>query len=186
MGGVIGEALRLIFMEILLKKKGLKLNPITIMYYVSPCSTLCLFIPWIFWEQCNKHLEDEHTHIELQRIRENRRLARKRLGDFTPVAQQFLLEKVNRHLEGLLAKANRDKDFLHHMKNHYWARMHVCKARMKVLKGRLAKALKRIKRPDSLQIFPEASLKEHGTWWYTPSSNSKKFGEILVNFEIFL
>lgn len=51
MGGVIGEALRLIFMEILLKRKGLKLNPITMMYYVSPCSTLCLFIPWIFLEK---------------------------------------------------------------------------------------------------------------------------------------
>lgn len=37
MGGVVGEALRLIFMEILVKRKGLKLNPISIMYYVSPC-----------------------------------------------------------------------------------------------------------------------------------------------------
>ena len=37
MGGVIGEALRLILMEILVKRKGLKLNPITLMYYVSPC-----------------------------------------------------------------------------------------------------------------------------------------------------
>lgn len=37
MGGVIGESLRLIFMEILVKRKGLKLNPISIMYYVSPC-----------------------------------------------------------------------------------------------------------------------------------------------------
>eukprot|EP01018_Ginkgo_biloba_P030872 Gb_15321 [translate_table: standard] len=51
MGGVIGEALRLIFMEILVKRKGLKLNPITLMYYVSPCSALCLFIPWIFLEK---------------------------------------------------------------------------------------------------------------------------------------
>ena len=47
--------------------------------------------------------------------------------------------------------------------NHYWARMHVCKARMKVLKGRLSKALKRRKRPDPLQILAEASLKEYGT-----------------------
>lgn len=37
MGGVVGEALRLIFMEILVKRKGLKLNPISLMYYVSPC-----------------------------------------------------------------------------------------------------------------------------------------------------
>lgn len=51
MGGVVGEALRLIFMEIFVKRKGLKLNPISIMYYVSPCSALCLFIPWIFLEK---------------------------------------------------------------------------------------------------------------------------------------
>ncbi|XP_051135187.1 probable sugar phosphate/phosphate translocator At3g14410 isoform X4 [Andrographis paniculata] len=38
MGGVVGEALRLIFVEIFVKRKGLKLNPISMMYYVSPCS----------------------------------------------------------------------------------------------------------------------------------------------------
>lgn len=37
MGGVVGEALRLVFMEIFVKRKGLKLNPISMMYYVSPC-----------------------------------------------------------------------------------------------------------------------------------------------------
>ncbi|KAJ8420403.1 hypothetical protein Cgig2_016817 [Carnegiea gigantea] len=51
MGGVVGEALRLIFMEILVKRKGIKLNPISIMYYVSPCSAVCLLIPWIFLEK---------------------------------------------------------------------------------------------------------------------------------------
>ncbi|KAJ0102372.1 hypothetical protein Patl1_05052 [Pistacia atlantica] len=66
MGGVVGEALRLIFMEILVKKKGLKLNPISVMYYVSPCRhvlniflfkvyamalAICLFVPWIFLEK---------------------------------------------------------------------------------------------------------------------------------------
>lgn len=43
MGGVVGEALRLIFMEILVKRKGLKLNPISVMYYVSPCRQVHLF-----------------------------------------------------------------------------------------------------------------------------------------------
>ncbi|KAF8046603.1 hypothetical protein N665_3590s0004 [Sinapis alba] len=51
MGGVVGEALRLIFMEILVKRKGVKLNPISLMYYVSPCSAVCLFLPWIFLEK---------------------------------------------------------------------------------------------------------------------------------------
>jgi len=116
-----------------------------------------------YLEQRNKQLEDEHTLDELQRIREDRNLARKRPGDLTPIEREAMLIRVNTHLEKLLAKANRDKDMLRHMKNHYWARMHVCKARMKVLKGRLAKALKRRKRPDPLQILAEASLKEHGT-----------------------
>ncbi|KAE9456311.1 hypothetical protein C3L33_11786, partial [Rhododendron williamsianum] len=44
MGGVVGEALRLIFMEILVKRKGIKLNPISVI-------ALCLFIPWIFLEK---------------------------------------------------------------------------------------------------------------------------------------
>ncbi|KAJ8459678.1 hypothetical protein OPV22_032604 [Ensete ventricosum] len=51
MGGVVGEALRLIFMEIFVKKKGVRLNSISMMYYVSPCSALCLFVPWIFLEK---------------------------------------------------------------------------------------------------------------------------------------
>ncbi|XP_072966675.1 probable sugar phosphate/phosphate translocator At3g14410 [Typha angustifolia] len=51
MGGVVAEALRLIFIEIFLKRKGVRLNLISMMYYVSPCSALCLFIPWIFLEK---------------------------------------------------------------------------------------------------------------------------------------
>ena len=73
-----------------------------------------------------------------------------------------MLIQVNTHLERLIAKENRENDMLRHMKNHYWARMHVFKARMKVLKGRLAKALKRRKRPDPLHILDEATLKDHG------------------------
>ncbi|KAI7998837.1 putative sugar phosphate/phosphate translocator [Camellia lanceoleosa] len=50
MGGVVREALRLIFMEIFVKRKGLKLNPVSVMYYFL-CSALCLFILWIFLEK---------------------------------------------------------------------------------------------------------------------------------------
>ncbi|KAK8941110.1 putative sugar phosphate/phosphate translocator [Platanthera zijinensis] len=51
MGGVVGEALRLIFMEIFIKRKGIRLNSISVMYYVSPCSAFCLFIPWLFLDK---------------------------------------------------------------------------------------------------------------------------------------
>ena len=76
----------------------------------------------------------------------------------TPVERETELMHVKIHLEKLLAKANREKDMLHHMKGHYWAHMHVCKARMKILKRRLSEALKRRKRPDPLRILAEASL----------------------------
>ena len=114
-----------------------------------------------YLEQRNKQLEDEHTLDELRRNHEDRNLARKRPGDLLPVEREAMLLQVNAHLERLLAKANKDKDLLRNMKNHYWARMHVCKAKMKVLQGRLAKALKRRKRRVPLHILAEASLKEH-------------------------
>ena len=99
---------------------------------------------WVinYLEQCNKQLEDEHTLYELRQIREDRELARKRPGDMTPADRESMLIHVNTHLKKLLAKANRDKDMLCHMKNHYWARMHVCKAKMNILKRQLSKALK--------------------------------------------
>ena len=93
--------------------------------------------------QRNKQLEDQHTLIELRQIHEDRELARKRPGDMTPFEQENCLTHVNIHLEKLLAKENREKYMLRHMKTHYWARTHVCRAKMKILEARLRKALKR-------------------------------------------
>ena len=41
---------------------------------------------WVikYLDQCNKKLENQHTLTELQRIREDRELARKRPGEMTP------------------------------------------------------------------------------------------------------
>ena len=89
--------------------------------------------------------------MELQNIRRNRQAARRRRIEFTSLEQEIevdresWLERANTHLEKLLAKANKDKDMLMHMKNHYWARNHVCNAKIKTLKARLRKALKRRK-----------------------------------------
>ena len=88
--------------------------------------------------------------MELGKIREYRELARKRHGDMTPFEREIWLTRVNIHLEKQLEKANREEDMLRHMKNHYWARTHVCKARMKILKARLRRALKQRKREDRL------------------------------------
>ena len=85
------------------------------------------------------------------------------LGDMTPVERETELTHVNIHLEKFLAKANREKYMLRHMKGHYWARVHIYKAKMKILKRRLSIALKQRKRPDPLWILAEASLVGHDT-----------------------
>ena len=68
------------------------------------------------------------------------------------------LERVNIHLEKLLEKAKKEKNMLRHMKNHYWARNHVCTARIKILKAKLKRALKHHKRHDRLNILAKDSL----------------------------
>ena len=95
------------------------------------------------------------------------------------------LERVNIHLEKLLENSNREKNMLWRMKNHYWACNHVCKARIKILKAKLRRALKHHKRHDRLQILAEASLAQNSAWWGIFSPNFKKFGKNFVNFEIF-
>jgi len=101
-------------------------------------------------------MEDHHIVMELQNIHENQKAAQRSLNEMSPIQQEteadreIWLERINIHLEKLLAKANKDKDMFRHMKNHYWARNHVCKARIKILKPRLRKALKRHKRDDRL------------------------------------
>ena len=107
--------------------------------------------------------------MELQNIHENRQAAQRSQTEMTPIEREIeadretWLERVNIHLEKLLAKANKEKNMLRHMKNHYWARHHVCKARIKIPKARLKRALKHHKRHDRLQILAEASLSEHST-----------------------
>ncbi len=36
--------------QVLLQKRGLKLNPITSLYYISPCCFVFLAFPWAFLE----------------------------------------------------------------------------------------------------------------------------------------
>ena len=105
--------------------------------------------------------------MDLQKICENRQAARRSPTEMTPIEQEIeadrdtWLERVNIHLEKLLEKVNKENNMLRHMKNHYWARNHICKARIKILKIRLRRTLKRRKRHDRLQILAEASLAQH-------------------------
>ena len=124
---------------------------------------------WIikYLEQRNKQLEDQQTIMEFQNIRENRQATRRSQTEMTPIEREIeadretWLERVNIHIEKLLEKEKKENNILRHMKNHYWARNHVCKARIKILKARLRRALKRHKRHDRLQILVEASLAQH-------------------------
>jgi hypothetical protein len=120
---------------------------------------------WVntYLEQRNKQLEDEKELDELWRIRSDRTLNRRRPGDPLRADRESMLIRVNAHLERLLEKANRDKELLRNMKTHYWARLHVCKARNKILQRKLSEARKKKKRKNPLSILAEASFTHHGT-----------------------
>lgn len=44
------EGLRLALIQILLQKKGLKMNPITTLYYIAPACFLCLLVPFLIFD----------------------------------------------------------------------------------------------------------------------------------------
>ena len=116
-----------------------------------------------YLEQHTKQLEEEKELDELWRIRSDRTLNRRRPGDPLPADRESMLIRVNAHLERLLEKENHDKELLRNMKTHYWARLHVCKAKMKFLRRKLSEAQKKKKRTNPLRILAEASLTHHGT-----------------------
>ncbi|XP_048134232.1 probable sugar phosphate/phosphate translocator At2g25520 [Rhodamnia argentea] len=50
LGAVAFEATRLVLIQILLTSAGIKLNPITSLYYVAPCCFVFLTLPWAVME----------------------------------------------------------------------------------------------------------------------------------------
>ena len=132
---------------------------------IHSLQTKLLMAKWIikYLEQRNKQLEDEKELDELWRIRSDRVINRRRPGDLLPKERESMLIRVNTNLEKLLAKSNQEKKLLKNMKNHYWARMHVCKARIKILQSRLTEAPKGRKKTNPLRILAEASLTHHDT-----------------------
>jgi drug/metabolite transporter (DMT)-like permease len=47
MTSILTESVRLVLVQILLQSRGLKLNPITTLYYVAPCCFLFLLLPFL-------------------------------------------------------------------------------------------------------------------------------------------
>lgn len=50
LSSIVAEALRLNLVQTLIQKKGLKLNPVTTLYYLAPASFAFLSIPFLFLE----------------------------------------------------------------------------------------------------------------------------------------
>ena len=71
--------------------------------------------------------------MELQNICENRQAAKRSQTEMTFIEQDIeddretWLQRVDIHLEKMLEKANKEKNMLRHMANHYWARNHVAR-----------------------------------------------------------
>jgi len=126
---------------------------------------------WIinYLDQRNKQLEDQQTIMELQNIKANWQAAKRKEIKLTTLEQEIqadresLLERMNMHLEKMLEKAKKEKKMLRHMTYHYLARNKVCKARIRILKAKLKKAMRKRKEKDRLQILAEASLAQHST-----------------------
>ena len=126
---------------------------------------------WIinFLEQENKQLEDKQVIMELQTIRENRQVEKRRKIKMTSLEQEIeadresWLERVNIHLEKLLDKANKENKMLRHMAYHYLAHNKICKTRIRSLKSKFRRALKVKKEQDKLKILAEVALAQHST-----------------------
>ena len=77
-----------------------------------------------YLEQRNKQLEDWQAEIELQLIKENWQhimAAQGRPMEQRDEDREYVLEKVNVHLEQLVEKANREKAMLRRMTHHHMA-----------------------------------------------------------------
>lgn len=46
LGSIASESIRLVLVQLLLQSRGLRLNPITTLYYVSPCCFMFLLVPF--------------------------------------------------------------------------------------------------------------------------------------------
>lgn len=99
--------------------------------------------------------------MELQVIKENQQKS-KRAKDKSIEQKdndrEYVLEKVNSHLEKLLDKENKENNMLYHMAYHSLAQNKICKTRTRYLKAKLRKALKAKKEQDKLRILVKDSL----------------------------
>ena len=73
--------------------------------------------------------------------------------------REYLLDKVNEHLEMILEKGNRDNQLLRHMAHHYQTKNMICNVKLKWLENKLKETLKDKNERDNLEMFAEASTR---------------------------
>lgn len=49
-GSIAAESVRLTLVQILLQKRGIKLNPVSSLYHIAPCCFVFLFLPFTYIE----------------------------------------------------------------------------------------------------------------------------------------
>jgi hypothetical protein len=61
---IVFESVRLTLVQILLQKRGIKLNPISSLYHIAPCCFVFLFLPFTYIE-LPKMVKDPNLHINV-------------------------------------------------------------------------------------------------------------------------
>lgn len=58
------ESVRLTLVQILLQKRGIKMNPISSLYHIAPCCFVFLFLPFTYIE-LPKMMNDPNLHVNV-------------------------------------------------------------------------------------------------------------------------
>ena len=76
------ESVRLTLVQILLQKRGIKMNPVSSLYHIAPCCFVFLFLPFTYIE-LPKMISDPNLHINVPLLLLSASVA---FGELSPVA----------------------------------------------------------------------------------------------------
>lgn len=63
-GSIATESVRLTLVQILLQKRGIKMNPVSTLYHIAPCCFVFLFLPFIYIE-LPKMVNDPNLNLNI-------------------------------------------------------------------------------------------------------------------------
>ena len=64
LGSIATESVRLTLVQILLQKRGIKMNPVSTLYHIAPCCFLFLFLPFTYIE-LPKMMNDPNLNLNI-------------------------------------------------------------------------------------------------------------------------